>query len=760
MPASEFTRPHAVTLLNAVSANGTGPSADLGTVYGDFTVEVETSGTVSAFSVQVQGSLDSVAWENVGSAITATTAGEAIGTGVLLQYFQATLSGYSGSGTVTVELAYSLESSASGGGGPGVTGVTAGDASIIIGGTTDTPTVETATLDEIATLHPPVNPVAMNGQPLSGESETLQTVSSASGTVNLAAASYNVFAVTLAGATTFTFGSVGSGVAWSFSLYVTENGTGGYAVTWPGSVTWVGGTPPTLNTAANAVNLLVFESVNGGTTWYGSLVTTAPSLPLSVTNGGTGLSAGGVAGTLLTGQGTSTPAAWQGLFSQTAVQTTTCTVAAGTLVPCDTSGASFTATLAAAPFPGAMAGVKQVNTSGSNQLTFACGGTDVFNKIYGGTASTSFALPLQSQGALVQYAGAGAAWSFTGTSSTANLTISAGPAFAVGNVIYLAGGSLPAGLAANTRYYVVASASTTFQVSATYGGSAITPSGSGSGTAQTCGTWLVISDDLPLGQLEALFAPLASPALTGSPTAPTQSASDNSTKLATTAFVTTAVKTGAQAAPAGFTPANPTAWTNATLVMMGLGSSCTYTPSGSGLVVVTITCYVANSSSDGCPTGARYGTGTAPAAVFSATCTNGGGTAPGVFTSSGPGYASGTQVILAGTAPSGFTAGTTYFVVSPSGNTFELSATLNGSAINSDSTGSGIAFGIPAAGARIGAVGDPTILATAASPGCFATTGLLTLTPGTPCWFDVAVNATGAHSTAITDIGMTMFELP
>ena len=36
MPASEFTRPHAVTLLNAVSANGTGPSVDLGTVYGDF----------------------------------------------------------------------------------------------------------------------------------------------------------------------------------------------------------------------------------------------------------------------------------------------------------------------------------------------------------------------------------------------------------------------------------------------------------------------------------------------------------------------------------------------------------------------------------------------------------------------------------------------------------------------------------------------------------------------------------------------------
>lgn len=40
---------------------------------------------------------------------------------------------------------------------------------------------------------------------------------------------------------------------------------------------------------------------------------------------------------------------------------------------------------------------------------------------------------------------------------------------------------------------------------------------------------------------EALKAPLASPALTGNPTAPTQTTGDNSTKIATGAFVTTAV---------------------------------------------------------------------------------------------------------------------------------------------------------------------------------------------------------------------------
>ena len=107
-----------VTLLNAVSANTTGPVAGLGTPYGNLTVSVSTTGTVSAFSVVVQGSIDGFNFEAIGSAITATTAGTSIGSGVLFQYFQAVLSGYSGTGTVTAELAYSLNSSASGGGGP------------------------------------------------------------------------------------------------------------------------------------------------------------------------------------------------------------------------------------------------------------------------------------------------------------------------------------------------------------------------------------------------------------------------------------------------------------------------------------------------------------------------------------------------------------------------------------------------------------------------------------------------------------------
>jgi hypothetical protein len=52
----------------------------------------------------------------------------------------------------------------------------------------------------------------------------------------------------------------------------------------------------------------------------------------------------------------------------------------------------------------------------------------------------------------------------------------------------------------------------------------------------------------------ALKAPLASPALTGSPTAPTQTSGDNSTKLATTAYVATAVAAGGGGGGGGLAP--------------------------------------------------------------------------------------------------------------------------------------------------------------------------------------------------------------
>ena len=75
--------------------------------------------------------------------------------------------------------------------------------------------------------------------------------------------------------------------------------TGGWTSTWPGAVTWVGGIIPTLTTSTGALNLLIFETVDGGVTWYGSLVTEAPAVPVTVANGGTGATSAGAALTAL-----------------------------------------------------------------------------------------------------------------------------------------------------------------------------------------------------------------------------------------------------------------------------------------------------------------------------------------------------------------------------------------------------------------------------------------------------------------------------
>ncbi len=107
-----------------------------------------------------------------------------------------------------------------------------------------------------------------------GGVETLNALGSGSGARTINLANGNVVSVTLAGATTFTFTGATASTACSFGLYLTQDATGGRTVTWPASVKWSGATAPTLSTGANAVDILVFETINGGTTWYGSLVGT------------------------------------------------------------------------------------------------------------------------------------------------------------------------------------------------------------------------------------------------------------------------------------------------------------------------------------------------------------------------------------------------------------------------------------------------------------------------------------------------------
>lgn len=68
---------------------------------------------------------------------------------------------------------------------------------------------------------------------------------------------------------TFTFSGAVAGESCSMVLELVQDGTGSRTVTWPGSVTWVDGSAPTLHTAAGSIDWYTFVSHDGGTIWYG-----------------------------------------------------------------------------------------------------------------------------------------------------------------------------------------------------------------------------------------------------------------------------------------------------------------------------------------------------------------------------------------------------------------------------------------------------------------------------------------------------------
>jgi microcystin-dependent protein len=151
---------------------------------------------------------------------------------------------------------------------------------------------------------------------------------------------------------------------------------------------------------------------------------------------------------------------------------------------------------------------------------------------------------------------------------------------------------------------------------------------------------------------------LTSPTLTGTAVAPTQTANDNSTKIATTAYVDTAVGAGvppgSTIAYAGFSA--PTGW------LMCDGSAvlrATYAALYAAIIKTsTVTITIAS---------------------------------PGVVTWNSHGLVNNDPVKFStsGTLPTGITAATTYYVKNKAANTFQISATPGGAAINT----SGVSVG-------------------------------------------------------------------
>lgn len=101
------------------------------------------------------------------------------------------------------------------------------------------------------------------------ETTSTTTVSGTTPTINLS--NGNVQMLTLTASATVSLAGATNGVACSLSLYLKQDATGGRTVTWPIAIKWPNGVAPSLSTGANKVDLVVLETLDGGTTWFGAL---------------------------------------------------------------------------------------------------------------------------------------------------------------------------------------------------------------------------------------------------------------------------------------------------------------------------------------------------------------------------------------------------------------------------------------------------------------------------------------------------------
>ena len=102
-----------------------------------------------------------------------------------------------------------------------------------------------------------------------GMIEESTTLSGTTVTINLQDGTN--FVHTLSGNTTYTFSNpAASGKVSAFTLKVVQDASAsGYTITWPASVDWPSATAPTLTATASAVDIFVFYTHDGGTTYYG-----------------------------------------------------------------------------------------------------------------------------------------------------------------------------------------------------------------------------------------------------------------------------------------------------------------------------------------------------------------------------------------------------------------------------------------------------------------------------------------------------------
>ena len=101
--------------------------------------------------------------------------------------------------------------------------------------------------------------------------ETYVAVTSTTNATTINCEAGNTFSHVLTENTTFTFSNPpASGTSFAFTLKIVQDASAsGFTVGWPASVDWPSATAPTLTADANAVDVFVFYTHDGGTTFYG-----------------------------------------------------------------------------------------------------------------------------------------------------------------------------------------------------------------------------------------------------------------------------------------------------------------------------------------------------------------------------------------------------------------------------------------------------------------------------------------------------------
>jgi hypothetical protein len=141
--------------------------------------------------------------------------------------------------------------------------------------TLDKTAVGLANVDNTSDANKPISTATQTGlngkaSVINGGGETYFDAGNSGAAKTLDLANGNVQKLTLTAACTITLTGPTTGAYRLMLLYVFQDATGSRLITWPASVKWGTAGAPTLTTTASKMDKILLDTVDGGTTWYGS----------------------------------------------------------------------------------------------------------------------------------------------------------------------------------------------------------------------------------------------------------------------------------------------------------------------------------------------------------------------------------------------------------------------------------------------------------------------------------------------------------